>query len=89
MRKVNSTLSVLNGIKDELCHYDVESGRLGADISAYLDTALEFKAVVDQYAYIQLWYKDQVTCCCFMENICFIYIKIIHNSMFVFLSFFV
>jgi len=57
---MSGTLNVLRGIKDELCHYDVESGRLSADISAYLDHALEFKTVLDNYAYVSLWYKDQI-----------------------------
>merc|ERR1739848_124232 len=58
--KLDGTLDLLRGIKDELCDYDVGSGRLSDEISAYLDTALEFKDVIDNYAYVTLYTKGEV-----------------------------
>jgi hypothetical protein len=60
LSKINSTLDVLRGIKDELANYDVEAGRLSDDLSAFLDTSLQFKDVLDNYCYVNLYFKDTV-----------------------------
>merc|ERR1712146_274475 len=57
--KLEATKNVLEGVKDELCRYDVNSGRLSDDLSNYLDSALEFKEILNNYLYVQLYAKDE------------------------------
>jgi hypothetical protein len=58
--KLDGTLDVLRGIKEELCAYDVERGALSNDLTNYLDTALEFKQVLSNFAYVSLYWREQV-----------------------------
>jgi len=58
--KLEGTLDVLRGVKEELCAYDLERGALSADIATYLDTALEFKTVLENYAYVSLFFRESL-----------------------------
>jgi hypothetical protein len=58
--RIEHTVDVLEGIKAELCRYDVNRGNLAADIAGYLGIANEFKDILDNTVYIQVWFRTVV-----------------------------
>mmetsp|Transcript_7135 Transcript_7135/g.22837 ORF Transcript_7135/g.22837 Transcript_7135/m.22837 type:complete len:655 (-) Transcript_7135:46-2010(-) len=58
--RIDHSISVLEGLKEELCHYDVKRGNLQEDIATYLNTANEFRDVLDNFAYVQMHFKESL-----------------------------
>jgi hypothetical protein len=56
--RIEHTIDVLEGIKAELCRYDVNRGNLAADIAGYLGIANEFKEILDNSVYVQVWFRN-------------------------------
>merc|ERR1711991_10705 len=58
--RLDHTIGVLEGIKEELSTYDVARGNLAADLAAYLDVSTEFLSVVESFVYVQEQFKANV-----------------------------
>jgi hypothetical protein len=56
MDKIHHTRDVLQGIQEELCRYNPELGLLAPEIAGYLETANEFREILDNFAYVNLWF---------------------------------
>lgn len=60
MERMDHAVDVLRGIKEELCRYDVRRGNLASSISGYLTVANEFRDILDNFCYVQVWFKDTI-----------------------------
>jgi hypothetical protein len=56
--RIEHTVDVLEGIKSELCRYDVNRGNLASDIAGYLGIANEFRDILDNFVYVSIWFKE-------------------------------
>jgi hypothetical protein len=56
MDKIHRTRNVLQGIQEELCRYNPELGLLAPEIASYLETANDFREILDNFVYVNLWF---------------------------------
>ena len=58
--KIESTIDILEAIKEELCRYDVNRGNLASDIASYLEVSNSFRDILDNFIYVSLYFKDSL-----------------------------
>jgi len=58
--RIEHTVDVLEGIQAELCKYDVSRGNLASDIAGFLEVSNEFRAVLDNFVYVSVFFSDTI-----------------------------
>ena len=58
MDRIEHTVDVLEGIKAELCRYDVARGNLASEVAEFLGVSNSFREILENFCYVQIFFKE-------------------------------